>query len=50
MKLKILKDACKNILQRLTIPKKEKEEIKQILKLFDFTEEETLIIVGDKKK
>ena len=43
------KRACKNILIRLNIPKKDKEEIKQILKLFEFTEEETLIIIGDKK-
>jgi hypothetical protein len=50
MKLKILKEACQNILQRLTIPKKDKEEIKQILKLFDFSEEEILNIIGDKKK
>ena len=48
--LKILKDACKNILIRLTIPKKDREEIKQILKLFEFSEEETLIIIGEKKK
>ena len=50
VKLKIMKEACKNILIRLTIPKKDKEEIKQILKLFEFSEEETLIIIGDKKK
>ena len=50
MKLKILKEACQNILQRLTIPKKDREEIKQILKLFDFTEEEILNIIGEKKK
>ena len=50
MKLKILKDACKNILIRLTIPKKDREEIKQILKIFEFSEEETSIILGDKKK
>ena len=50
MKLKIMKEACKNILMRLSIPKKDKEEIKQILKLFEFSEEETLIIIGDKKK
>ena len=49
MKIKILKDQCKNILMKLTIPKKYKEEIKQSLKLFDFSEEETLIIIGDKK-
>ena len=50
MKLKIMKEACKNILIRLTIPKKDKEEIKQILKLFEFSDEETLIIIGDKRK
>ena len=50
MKIKILKEACKNILLRLNIPKKDKEEIKQILKLFEFTEEETLYIIGDRKK
>ena len=50
MKIKILKDQIKNILMKLTIPKKYKEEIKQSLKLFDFSEEETLIIIGDKKK
>jgi hypothetical protein len=50
MKLKVLRDACKNILIRLNIPKKDREEIKQILKIFEFTEEETLIILGEKKK
>ena len=49
MKLKILKEACKNILIRLTIPKKDREEIKQILKIFEFTDEETAIIIGEKK-
>ena len=49
MKLKVLKEACKNILIRLTIPKKDKEEIKQILKIFEYSDEETLIIIGDKK-
>ena len=48
-KLEICKEACKNILTKLKIPKKEKEEIKQILKYFDFTEEETLAIIDDKK-
>ena len=50
IKLRILKDSCKKILTRLTIPKKEKGEIKQILKLFDYTEDEILIILGEKKK
>ena len=49
MKLKILKESCKNILIRLTIPKKDRDEIKQILKIFEFTDEETTIIIGEKK-
>ena len=50
MKLKIIKESFQNILMRVTIPKKDKKEIKQILKLCDFSEDEILIIVGDKKK
>lgn len=50
MKLKIINESFKNILMRVTIPKKDKKEIKQILKLCDFSENEILIIVGDKKK
>ena len=34
---------------KLVIPKKEKGEVKQILKLFEFSKEEQLIILGDKK-
>ena len=49
-KLKILKEACKNILIKLTIPKKEKEEIKQILKLFEFNDDEILLIIDKKRK
>jgi len=50
MKLKIIKESFQNILMRVSIPKKDKKEIKQILKLCDFSEDEILIIVGDKKK
>ena len=50
MKLKIIKESFQNILMRVTIPKKDKKEIKQILKLCDFSEDEILLIVGDKKK
>ena len=50
MKLKIIKESFQNILMRVTIPKKDKKEIKQILKLCDFNEDEILVIVGDKKK
>ena len=49
MKLKILKEGCKNILMKLTIPKKNKEEIKQILKLFEYSDIEISSIIGDKK-
>ena len=49
IKSNILKDGCKNILSKVNIPKKDKEEVKQILKLFEFKEEEILGIIGDKK-
>ena len=48
-KLEMIKEVCKNILMKLKIPKKEKEETKQLLQYFDFTEEEILVIIGDKK-
>ena len=34
---------------KINIPKKDREEIKQLLKLCDFSNEETLMIFGDKK-
>ena len=49
MLLNVFKEGVKNILTKLVIPKKDKGEIKQILKLFEFTKEETSIILGDKK-
>ena len=49
MLLNVLKEGIKNILMKLVIPKKEKGEIKQILKLFEFSKEEQSIILGDKK-
>ena len=48
MLLSVLKEGIKNILMKLVIPKKEKGEIKQILKLFEFTKDETSFILGDK--
>ena len=48
-KLEMFKEACKNILIKLKIPKKEKEEIRQIIAIFDFTDEEICLIFGDKK-
>ena len=47
--LNVLKEGIKNILMKIVIPKKDREEIKQILKLCEFTNEETLKILGDKK-
>ena len=49
MLLNVFKEGIKNILMKLVIPKKDKGEIKQILKLFEFTKEETSIILGDIK-
>ena len=49
-KLKLLKEACKNILIKVSIPKKEKEEIKQMLKLCEFNDEEILLIIDKKRK
>ena len=49
MLLNVLKEGIKDILMKLVIPKKEKGEVKQILKLFEFSKEEQLIILGDKK-
>ena len=48
MLLSVLKEGIKNILKKVVIPKKEKGEIKQILKLFEFSKEETSRILGDK--
>ena len=49
MLLNVLKEGIKNILMKITIPKKDKGEVKQILKLFEFTKEEQLVILGDKR-
>ena len=49
-KIKILKESSSNLLIKMNIPKKYKEEIKEILKLFDFTEGEILFIVDKKKQ
>ena len=47
--LNVLKEGIKKILMKINIPKKDREEIKQLLKLCDFSNEETLMIFGDKK-
>ena len=49
MLLNVLKEGIKNILMKLVIPKKEKGEVKQLLKLFEFSKEEQLVILGEKK-
>ena len=48
-KINLLKEQCKNILIKLKIPKKDKEEIKRMLEYFDYTNDEILMILGDKK-
>ena len=48
-KIEQLKQACKTILIKLKIPKKEKEEIKKIILIFEFSDEDMLDIFGDKK-
>jgi hypothetical protein len=48
-KINLLKEQCKNILIKLKIPKKDREEIKRMLEYFDYTNDEILIILGDKK-
>ena len=50
MLVNVLKEGIKNILMKLSIPKKAKDEIKQILKLFEFSNDETLFLLGEKKK
>ena len=47
--LNVLKEGIKKILMKVGVPKKDREEIKQLLKLCDFSNEETLMIFGDKK-
>ena len=49
-KIKILRESFSNLLIKMNIPKKFKEEIKEILKLFEFTESEILFIVDKKKQ
>ena len=49
-KIKVLRESSSNLLIKINIPKKYKDEIKEILKLFDFTESEILFIVDKKKQ
>ena len=46
----MLREASSNLLIKMNIPKKFKEEIKEILKLFEFTESEILFIVDKKNQ
>ena len=48
-KVEMQKKACKKILIKLKVPKKEKDEIKQILLVFEFNEDDLLEIFGEKK-
>ena len=47
--MKIIREACVNLFCKMTIPKKFKDEIKQILKIFGCNDAEIIFIV-DKKK
>ena len=49
-KFKLLKDSCSNLLIKMNIPKKFKDEIREMLKLFEFTDSEILFIVDKKKQ
>ena len=49
-KFKILREASSNLLIKMNIPNKYKEEIKKILKLFEFTDNEIVFIVDKKKQ
>ena len=49
-KIKILREASSNLLIKMNIPNKYKEEIKTILKLFEFTDSEIVFIVDKKKQ
>ena len=47
--MKIIREACVNLFCKMSIPKKFKEEIRQILKIFGCNDNEIIFIV-DKKK
>ena len=49
-KIKILREASSNLLIKMNIPNKYKEEIKKLLKLFEFTDSEIVFIVDKKKQ
>ena len=46
----MLKESCKKLISKLNLNKLEKEEGKQILKLFEFSDEEINSIINKKKK
>ena len=48
-KLDALKESCKNLFSKLNLSKLEKEEAKQILKLFEFNDNEINFIINRKR-
>ena len=49
-KLTSIKESCKNFFSKITMSKIEKEEVRQILKLFEFNDNEINLIINRKKK
>ena len=49
-KMAALKESCKNLFSKMTLSKLEKEEVKQILKLFEFSDNEINLIIYRKRK
>ena len=49
-KISMLKESCKKLISKMNLNKLEKEEGKQILKLFEFSDDEINIIINKRKK
>ena len=49
-KFETVKKICENFFSRITLKKKEKEEIKILLKVMDFNDEQIDLIIDKKKK
>ena len=50
IKINILKENCKIFFNKITLSKNEKEEVKEILKLFEFNDNEINLIINKRKK
>ena len=49
-KFESVKKICENFFSRITLKKKEKEEIKVLLKVMEFKDEQIALIIDKKKK